>query len=118
MVPDSAYYADYNQFISFSILNLKNPATLASSETFQLSFYEQQYAIMNQNGSIVIKASAGSMSSISVTPLSSQIRLTVPYTFSFITENNVVAGGKVIVQVPYDVVYQSGLLGLAPIVGI
>lgn len=112
LVPDSTYYADLDQYVSFSILNLKTPTSLATTDTFYISFFEQQYSIMQQNGSIAITATAGTMTSVSVTPLSSQIRLAVPYTFSFMTSNNIIAPGKVQVQVPYEVTFNSGLLSL------
>ncbi|CAG9326962.1 unnamed protein product [Blepharisma stoltei] len=92
--------------ISFSLSDLTNPPTTATSSVFTITIYSDStldYSEVNDQ-SATVTATSGSLQSVTVTPSSYTTGdSSTSYTFLITTGHKIVAGGQVLISFPSDV---------------
>ncbi|CAG9327887.1 unnamed protein product [Blepharisma stoltei] len=91
--------------VSFSLNKITNPSTISTTGTFTLQVYIDsnfQYLI-SQISQISITATAGTLSSVNISPSSSTTGDIATYTFTIATSNTIPTGGILLVYLPSDI---------------
>jgi hypothetical protein len=98
LVPDRSKYIEYrpgfDEFVTFSLLDLKNPASIAPTEEFEIEIWDQNYQILTVDKTgLVYEANPGSLEDVDVTVKNYRTREKQIYNISFLTKNDIVALG-------------------------
>lgn len=115
LVPSSRYYVDADNYVRFSLTNLKNPGSVQATDPFSMSIYEQDNIILNvDNRGLTYSAQPGFLSNVEVFPDNYKTRQQVPYQFSFETKNALSRDGHIGIIVPPEISVDPSALVLTP----
>ena len=98
---DSNVKAPY--IYSLTINSLKNPGSTKESSAISITVKSDTYLIAQSSNSITVRASAGSLTSPSVTPSSLVINTSTFYTFTFTISNKIPYDGGIMITPPSSV---------------
>ena len=83
---------------SLEIDNIKNPSYVQTTSAFTVDTKNQTGGILDSGGQSGINITAGTLTSVSVSPLSTEIAKSTDYTFSFTCEHALSIGGYIRIQ--------------------
>ena len=79
-MPSSKYYVDANNYVRFSLTDLKNPGSVQATDPFSLSIYDQDNIILTvDNSGLTYSAQPGILENVLVYPDNYKTRQQVPY---------------------------------------
>jgi hypothetical protein len=109
LILTSDSYINENEEISFTILGIVNPSTTAASGSFTILTTESiDYQIETVSAGVTVTATAGDITTFSVSPENTKIRERTVYLFTLVTENDVPIGSSIVISFPTEIVIDDG----------
>ena len=103
-IPDDTVYIDVGDTIYLSILNVTNPSTTAATDSFTFTTYNGvQYGRETVSTDVTVTATPGDILSYTVTPITTEIRESTIYRFTFETETDIPASSTLTITFPDEI---------------
>jgi hypothetical protein len=107
VAPTYVNYVNEGDAIKFRLSDIVNPEATGATSPFTIRVFDQENYMISEvveNDALFYQASVGELDEVTIEVKNTKTReKNEDYTFSFITKNDLVAGGSVSIQVPTDI---------------
>lgn len=94
--------------IQFTVSTITNPSSTAASSSFTIKTFEGvDYAIESVSTGVTVTATAGDITTFTVSPDNTKIRERTLYTFTFVTENTIPVGASLTITFPSGITAEN-----------